>query len=186
MSPMVIAFHAAFQSNNLLASATAGSLGIVVGTGLVGRFIYGAVPSDGGKAVELSDLLARFERLRDAQSRSLANAGAPAQALLARATAPIRAGFLPLLFVLMPLEAIALRLRLARVRRRFPSRAGFVEFRGAVVALARIRWQVRFYASLKRLLRGWRTFHAALAVFLVLAIAAHIAVSLYLGYGWLR
>ncbi len=39
---------------------------IVVSTGMVGRFIYGAVPSDGGKAVELSDLLASFERLRDA------------------------------------------------------------------------------------------------------------------------
>jgi thioredoxin reductase/Pyruvate/2-oxoacid:ferredoxin oxidoreductase delta subunit len=186
MSPMVIAFHAAFQSNNLLASATASSLGIVVSTGLVGRFIYGAVPSDGGKAVELSELLARFERLRDAQAGSLRQAGAPAQALLTRATAPIRAGSLALLFVLMPLEALALRLRLARVRRRFPNRAGFVEFRRAVVALARIRWQIRFYASLKRLLRGWRTFHAALAVFLVLAIAAHIAVSLYLGYGWIR
>ena len=186
MSPMVIAFHAAFQSNNLLASATASSLGIVVGTGLVGRFIYSAVPSDGGKAVELSDLLARFERLRDAQGRSLALAGSAAQALLARATAPIRAGSLALLFVLMPLEAVSLRLQLARVRRRFPNRAGFVEFRRSVVALARIRWQIRFYASLKRLLRGWRTFHAALAVFLVLAIAAHIAVSLYLGYGWLR
>jgi hypothetical protein len=90
-----------------------------------------------------------------------------------------------LLFVGMPLEAMALRLRLARVRRRFGTRREFLEFRRAVVALARIRWQVRFYASLKRLLRGWRAFHATLAVFLVLAIAAHIALSLYLGYGWL-
>ena len=65
MSPLVIAFHAAFQSNNLLASGTAGALAIVVTTGIIGRFIYGAVPSDGGKAVELADLLARFERLRD-------------------------------------------------------------------------------------------------------------------------
>ncbi len=49
--------------------------------------------------------------------------------------------------------------------------------------LARLRWQIRFYASLKRLLRGWRVFHATLATFLVLVIAAHIGVSLYLGYG---
>jgi hypothetical protein len=158
----------------------------VVGTGLVGRFIYGAVPSDGGKATELSDLLARFERLRDAQGRSLAQAGTPARALLERATRPVRAGSMALLFVLMPLEALALRLRLLALRRRFPSRASFVEFRRSVISLARIRWQIRFYASLKRLLRGWRAFHATLAVFLVLAIAAHIAVSLYLGYGWIR
>ncbi|HYD41203.1 MAG TPA: hypothetical protein VEB43_10280 [Anaeromyxobacter sp.] len=39
---------------------------------------------------------------------------------------------------------------------------------------------------MRRLLRGWRAFHASLAVFLVLAIAAHIAVSLFLGYGLVR
>jgi hypothetical protein len=43
--------------------------------------------------------------------------------------------------------------------------------------------QIGFYRSLKALLGGWRLFHATLAVFLVLAIAAHIWVSLYLGYG---
>lgn len=186
MSTPVIAFHAAFRSNNLLASATAAALAIVVGTGLVGRFIYGAVPSDGGKAVELSELLSRFERLRNAQERSLTRAGAAARALLQRATAPLRAGSMALLFVLMPLEAVTLRIRLVRMRRRFVDRAAYVEFRRALIALARIRWQIRFYSSLKRLLRGWRAFHATLAVFLVLAIAAHIAVSLYLGYGWIR
>ena len=36
------------------------------------------------------------------------------------------------------------------------------------------------------ILRGWRAFHASLAVLLVLAIAAHIGLSLYLGYGLLR
>jgi hypothetical protein len=103
--------------------------------------------------------------------------------MLERATAPLKAGSMALLFVLMPLEALVLRARLTRVRRSFSSRAAFLDFRRAVVKLARIRWQIRFYASLKRLLRGWRAFHATLAVFLVLAIAAHIGVSLYLGYG---
>jgi dihydropyrimidine dehydrogenase (NAD+) subunit PreT len=186
MSPLVIAFHSAFQANNLLASSTYYSLCIVVGTGIIGRFIYGAVPSDGGKATELAELQARFERLREDQGESLTLAGAAARALLDRATAPIRAGSMALLFVLMPLEALVLRLRLVWVRRRFPTRAAYLEFRRSVVALARIRWQIRFYASLKRLLRGWRAFHATLAVFLVLAIAAHIGVSLYLGYGLLR
>ncbi|HVO18820.1 MAG TPA: NAD(P)-binding domain-containing protein [Anaeromyxobacter sp.] len=186
MSPLVIAFHAAFQSNNLLASSTYYSLCIVVGTGIIGRFIYGTVPSDGGKAMELADLQARFERLREEQGESLALAGTAAKALLDRATAPIHAGSMALLFVLMPLEALVLRLRLIWVRRHFPTRSAYLEFRRSVVALARIRWQIRFYASLKRLLRGWRAFHATLAVFLVLAIAAHIGVSLYLGYGLLR
>jgi len=115
----------------------------------------------------------------------VATAGPRAEALLRRATEPVRAGALPVLFVRMPLEAIALRLRLSALRGALP-RAEYLELRRAVVALARIRWQIRFYASLKRLLRGWRAFHASLAVFLVLAIAAHIAVSLFLGYGLVR
>jgi dihydropyrimidine dehydrogenase (NAD+) subunit PreT len=39
---------------------------------------------------------------------------------------------------------------------------------------------------LKGLLRGWRVLHASLAGFLVIAITAHIALSLYLGYGLMR
>jgi len=132
MSPLVIAFHAAFQSNNLLATGTAGALVVVVSTGLVGRFIYGLVPSHAGKALELADVLAAYERAKD-EVEGHPDAGPTARA-----------------------------------------------------RLARLRFQVRFYAGLKKLLRGWRLFHASLAVFLVLAIAAHIGVSLYLGYGLLR
>jgi hypothetical protein len=83
-------------------------------------------------------------------------------------------------------ERLLLRLRLLRVRGRFRGTGHYAEFRATLVALARLRWQIRFYASLKRLLRGWRVFHASLAVFLVLVIAAHIGVSLYLGYGLLH
>jgi hypothetical protein len=32
-------------------------------------------------------------------------------------------------------------------------------------------------------MRIWRTLHASLAVLLVIAVAAHVGVSLYLGYG---
>lgn len=41
LSPTVIAFHAAFQSNNFVATATSVCLAVVVGTGLVGRWAYG-------------------------------------------------------------------------------------------------------------------------------------------------
>jgi hypothetical protein len=54
------------------------------------------------------------------------------------------------------------------------------------VLLSKLRLQVAFYQSLKRLLQVWRLFHASLAGFLVIAIAAHIAVSVYLGYVWFR
>jgi hypothetical protein len=98
----------------------------------------------------------------------------------------VTAGSFTLVFLRMPVEALGLRLRLAAVRRKLAGRVRFADFREAVLRLERLRWQIRFYASLKRLLRGWRAFHASLAVFLVLAIAAHIGLSLYLGYGILR
>jgi thioredoxin reductase/Pyruvate/2-oxoacid:ferredoxin oxidoreductase delta subunit len=185
MSPLVIAFHATFQSNNLIATGTAIALGIVVSTGIVGRFIYGVVPLDGGKEVELADLLTRFERIR-ADVAQLPRLSDAARALVARVTSPVEATALSLVFLRLPLESLSLRLRLLLVRRKFPTRARAKEFRGAVLRLEKLRWQIRFYASLKRLLRGWRAFHAALAMFLVVVIAVHIGLSLYLGYGLLR
>ncbi|HET8540013.1 MAG TPA: NAD(P)-binding domain-containing protein [Anaeromyxobacter sp.] len=98
MAPCVIAFHAAFQSRNLLATGTAAALFVVVSTGLVGRFLYGVVHS----------------------TRRRSGIG----------------------------DARAMRL--------------------------------------KAFLGGWRTLHASLAVFLVVAIALHIAVALWLGYGLFR
>ncbi|HET9552455.1 MAG TPA: NAD(P)-binding domain-containing protein [Anaeromyxobacteraceae bacterium] len=183
MSPLVIAFHAAFQSNNVLASATSLALAVVIATGVVGRFIYGVVPAHGGKAEELEDLAGTFERLEAFAAPELAHAGPAAQALLDRATAPVRATSLLALFVRLPFESLGLRLRLRLLRRRLGDHELHAELREALLKLARLRWQLRFYGSLKRLLRGWRVFHATLAVFLVLAIAAHIGVSLYLGYG---
>jgi hypothetical protein len=95
---------------------------------------------------------------------------------------PVEAGSILAVFVRLPFEAVGLRLRLLLLRRHFEDRARFVELRRDLLRLARLRWQLRFYGSLKRLLRGWRLFHASLAIFLVLALFAHVAVSLYLGF----
>jgi uncharacterized membrane protein (DUF485 family) len=183
MSPLVIAFHSAFLANNVFASSTAWALLVVVATGLVGRYIFGLVPAHGGRAEEFEDLAASFERLKAWAAPELARRGAAGRSLIERATAPVRSGSMIALFLRFPFEALGLRLRLRLLRRHFDDRERFAELRRALLRLARLRWQLRFYRSLKRLLRGWRVFHATLAVFLVLALAAHIAVSLYVGFG---
>jgi hypothetical protein len=182
MSPLVIAFHAAFQSNNLLATGTSAALAVVVATGIIGRFIYSMVPA-GAKSAELQDLVASFDSLR--QSLAGSRAAGRARRLVEHVTSPVQAGSFALLFLALPFEAVAIRLRLLLVPR-FGDRTIRRAFRRDLLALSRLRWQIRFYASLKRLLRGWRVFHASLAVFLVLAIAVHIGVSLYLGYGLIK
>ncbi len=182
MSPLVIAFHAAFQMNNQLASGTYSALGVVVGTGIIGRYIYGMVPAHGDAAEELEDLAANFERLRSFAAPELAHTSG-GNALLARATAPVKSGSLVALFLRFPFETAAMRLRLWWLKRKLDDPSHYPDLRAALIKLARLRWQLRFYGSLKKLLRGWRLFHATLAVFLVLALVAHIGVSLYLGYG---
>jgi hypothetical protein len=185
MSPLVIAFHAAFQSRNLLATGTAGALVIVVVTGLVGRYIYGLVPSAGEQAVEIEELQASFVRLRDEVAPVLERVKNPRQveAILARATEPVVRRSVVALLLAFPFQALRARADLLRVRALFPTRDAFDDFREAYQRLRRLRVQIGFFGSLRTLLGAWRIFHASLAVFLVLVIAAHIGVALYLGYG---
>jgi thioredoxin reductase len=187
MSPLVIAFHAAFQSNNQLATGTAAALLVVVLTGIIGRFIYGLVPSDGGKALELSEVNRRWEGLRNRLQPIIERSDNPAllERMFEVVARPARHGSLLFFFLGLPFAALALRLRLLRARFHFQPSA-YREFRAGAVQLARLRVQIGFYKSFKRLLSGWRLFHASLAGFLVVAIAAHIAVSVYLGYVWFR
>ncbi len=187
MSPLVIAFHAAFQSNNVLASGTAGALGVVVFTGIVGRYIYGLVPSAAGKVVEVADLLGKWERLRD-RLRPLVDASddpALLHSMFDEAATQERGRSLMALLVRLPFLRLRDRVRMLRARFHFVQHADFLEFERGYRGLEQMRVQVAFYDGLKRLLRAWRLLHTALAVFLVFTITAHIAVSLYFGYRWI-
>ena len=180
MSPLVIAFHAAFQSNNLLASSTYSALAVVVLTGLVGRWFYGLVPGAGGATLERADLLGQMERLKDRLAHLAPST--PLEPLIAEAgAAPSRAPFVVQLLRSLP-DAAAFRLRLVGALRRIPpgERSGV---RDGLVRLRRLRAQVGLFGGIRRLMRVWRSLHVALAVLLVAALTMHIGVAIYLGYG---
>jgi thioredoxin reductase len=184
MSPVVIAFHAAFQSNNLLATGTFTALGIVVATGLIGRYFYALVPGSTGEAVELADLLGQSERVKSLLRPLLAGAATPGplEALLAEASArPSPAPFAWKLLRSLP-EAVAFRFRLAASLRllKAADRGGV---RDGLLRLQRLRAQAGLFGGIKRLMRAWRSLHASLAILLVIALIAHISVSVYLGFG---
>jgi thioredoxin reductase/Pyruvate/2-oxoacid:ferredoxin oxidoreductase delta subunit len=185
MSPLVIAFHAAFQSRNLLATSTSVAMAVVVITGVVGRYIYGLVPAAAGKALELEDLQGRLVRARAEVEPLLKSARNPAavQRLFDAVATPLPAGSLLHFLLVQPFQALRTRLALWRVTRLFRDKRSRRLFRDDVRELERLRLQIGFFRSIKSLMRVWRIFHASLAGFLVLAIAAHIAVSLFLGYG---
>ncbi|MFL5408933.1 MAG: NAD(P)-binding domain-containing protein [Myxococcales bacterium] len=185
LCPIVIAFHAAFQSNNQLATATASSLLTVVLTGIFGRYVYGFVPSSNGKEIEQKELLKSWEQLKARMEPLIGRA--PGAARLRRtfdsAAKPARTGTLLGLLLRMPLTALTVSIRLRMVRSSFADPEDYELFSEGYSRLHRLRLQVGFYRALKGLMRTWRLFHAVVACFLVLAITAHIAVSLYLGYG---
>ncbi|MBI5543696.1 MAG: NAD(P)-binding domain-containing protein [Deltaproteobacteria bacterium] len=181
MSPLVILFHAAFQANNVLALGTLASLVVVVGTGVIGRFVYGLVPSEGDAALEPADVLAEIERARG-QVEAALPAAAAKELLEALGASKPRSFVSAVLRVAT--ERIRVGSQLRRLRPQVEDAARFAQLQTAVLRLARLKVQVDFLRGFKRLLAGWRLFHAVLAGFLVLAIAAHIGVSLYLGYRW--
>jgi dihydropyrimidine dehydrogenase (NAD+) subunit PreT len=187
MSPLVIAFHAAFLMNNLLAVWTWVALAVVVGTGVFGRFLFGLVPAQAGKVLALSevreqlnDIASQVEpRLEEATNAELV------RSLFAQANEPPRQRS----FLRALLEEPAARGRLARqltsARPYFLDERTYSIFRRSLLQISRSRLQIAFYGALKRLFRGWLVIHVVLAVFMVVLIAAHVSVTLYLGYGWI-
>jgi thioredoxin reductase/Pyruvate/2-oxoacid:ferredoxin oxidoreductase delta subunit len=188
MSPLVIAFHAAFQSRNQLATATFASLCVVVGTGLCGRFVYGLVPNAGGTALELSLVRAQLQReqARLRPSGEATASDARLERLLGQLAPDAAKGRSLLVHLLgLPLRYPLMRAQIRGVRKKFESRARYQDFKGHYLAARRLHMQVTFYRSLRRLLSGWRVFHVVLSVLLVLIIALHVGLSIYLGYRWI-
>ncbi len=187
MSPLTIAFHAAFQSNNMLASITTLFLLIVVVTGIIGRFFYGLIPTADGRTEEFSAVAARWERLKKRVDPLLDGTTSPdvVRSFMVRATRPIEAGPLFSLLWQVPTQYLNNRRLLGTVRPFFKDREHFHDFQNAFFRLDRMRTQVTFYKSLKRFMSIWRVLHVVLAVALVFVITAHIAVSLFVGYRWI-
>ncbi|MBI5068209.1 MAG: NAD(P)-binding domain-containing protein [Deltaproteobacteria bacterium] len=184
MSPVVIAFHAAFQSNNVMASSTYASLGIVVATGLVGRWFYGLLPRAHGRQVELAELLGELTRTRARLEPLLAGGRdhAAVAALLEEAGAPpSRAPFALQLLGSLP-AAVAFRARLAAALHLVPAEDR-PALRRNLTQLRRLRAQAGLFGGIQRLMRVWRSLHVALAALLVVALTSHILLALYLGYG---
>jgi thioredoxin reductase/Pyruvate/2-oxoacid:ferredoxin oxidoreductase delta subunit len=187
LSPLVIAFHAAFQSKNHLATLTAGALSIVVLTGVVGRFIYGLVPSGEDKSGEQHELAKRWQRLSERLGQAAASLTSPdaLEGLVASAVAPAAQSSLGSYLFQLPRQRFSDARELSHAKTLFPTPAEAREFADSFKRLRTLQAQVSFFRSLKRLLAAWRVFHVVLAILLVILIAAHIGVSLFLGYRWI-
>lgn len=181
------AYHSAFQSNNLIATATSGAIAIVVITGLIGRYFYSLLPLQNGKMVDLKSLKQEQTRLLTRMQLLAAHASDPQRTQVAAQEAtefiPARNNLVEL-FTKMPAQAIRSRRQMREVSEMFSERTMREDFERNYMRQLRLRMQIVLYRPLRQLMMTWRFVHIVLACVLVALVATHIAVSLYLGFGW--
>jgi cytochrome b561 len=175
----LVSFHSAFQLRSPIASVSAASLGTVVVTGLLGRFLYALGP--GGVRERLA---AALDAVEDEQPGS--------RVALAEGLAQRRGPDVPAnASLLRSLWAVPSWVRASRDRREIlamilPPR------RQMSRALARASREL--YAAsaadarasgIAALLRSWRALHRFFALLMLAAVLLHAGVAWYYGYRWI-
>lgn len=183
---LLILFHSAFQFRTPIAVVTSISLGVVVVTGIAGRYLYALTPRPDRAALDgaLSSLdeLAPGCSARVHQALAIHKvtqvdthhwliaklAAVPKWALEARSR-----GFL----VSYAIEDVQMTRVLERKERR--------RFRKAKRVVRKYATREVVAVGASSLLQSWRGFHRLLAVILVLLVPVHIAVAWIYGYRWI-
>lgn len=187
MSPLVIGFHAAFLLQNLLAVWTWIALTVVVGTGVFGRFLFGFVPAQAGKVLAISEVrtqLQDIEKQLESRLEEATNAEVVRELFRVANEPPKQRSLVKLIAEDFGVRKKLLK-RIDAARPYFLDDTSYTVFRDGLMAIARLRAQLSFYTGMKRLFRGWLVIHVVLSLFMVVLIAAHVGVSLYLGFNWI-
>jgi hypothetical protein len=175
--------HSALQFRNPMARVTMAALGVVLVSGVVGRFIYLFVPRT--NRARLEENCRVFDAIRP-------GLGAGLLANLMAAPVPAVAGRVTLPKVLWSLPKWALWTR----RRRKIVRTAFAPYRRAQMAelnllRARIEETENLAASEPRavavdyLMRSWRGMHRFFALLMIALMLIHVGVAWYYGYRWI-
>ncbi|TNF28241.1 MAG: hypothetical protein EP329_18250 [Deltaproteobacteria bacterium] len=182
VGPLIVVYHTAFYPRTTVAITAFVSLGVLVLTGVIGRFIYAMVPHTvAGAEMGMGELEARLTEARD----HLATVARPDDPLwqkldqLSRQPLVTPKSSLGCL-LLLPYTLVAtagLRLRLWSLRR---SRRD-VDWHD-VYDIVRIRRRLHTLQLYRRLLRWWRALHRVFALVMVVTLTVHVVILMYLGY----
>jgi cytochrome b561 len=175
----LVSFHSAFQLRTPIASVSAASLGTVVLTGLLGRFLYALGP--GGVRERLGAALEAVEDELPGSRPALAEgiAQRPGPEVPANAS------------LIRSLWAIPWWVRAARDRRDIlemilPPRAQMSRgLRRAVRELYAASAADARASGITALLRSWRALHRFFALLMLAAVFLHAGVAWYYGYRWI-
>lgn len=177
---MLVVFHSAFQIRSTISLITMGSLFVVIGTGIVGRFLYSLAPRP-----DLRRLHGALERL-DQCGPGLGRILHQQVARVPRTSEPAH-GSLVAVITTLPAwlrEQRARRIVIEQVLGHYQQHVP-AELRRLSAPIAECR---RLYAAEVRaaaagaLLRSWRALHRFSALLMVSLVAMHIAIAWYYGF----
>jgi cytochrome b561 len=174
----LVSFHSAFQLRTPIASVSAASLGTVVLTGLLGRFLYALGP--GGVRERLAAALDAVEEEHPGSR------GALAEGLTRRPGPEVP----PNASLLRSLWAVRSWVRASSDRRAIldtilpPRRQMSRELRRASRELYAASAADARASGIAALLRSWRALHRFFALLMLSAVFLHAGVAWYYGYRW--
>lgn len=179
LAASLVSFHSAFQLRTPIASVSAVSLGTVVVTGLLGRFLYALGP--GGVRERLGAALDAVEEVKPGSRTALAEAIAqrPGPNVAANAS------------LLRSLWAVPSWIRAASARRELlamilpPRREMPRELVRAARELYAASAADARASGIAALLRSWRALHRFFALLMLAAVFLHAGVAWYYGYRWI-
>ena len=192
VGPVLIVYHSAFLPRTWMAITAAVALGILVVTGVVGRFILSMIPrSVAGAELGRGELERNLEAARAHLMEHLGEDD-PVWATLDRLSrAPLhiprtKLGCLGLLPVFMA-QTWVLGLRVRRLGRSLSDRLGGTQDERAVRLdsvreLTVVRKRLHVLNVYRELMRWWRGLHRICAVIMVVAASVHVGVATYFGY----
>jgi hypothetical protein len=192
LSAVLAIFHAAFQSNNEVATITSAALFVVVLTGLVGRFLWELVPGVMGLGAAEEERCGHLELLGRLTEAEVARAR---DALNARGSRSGGRWFPAVLRGPGPGprpeddaedddgEELGEEAVLAGVGPPVSLDQALDELR-ASGRLLLLRAQLLGFGAARWAMASWRVLHIGAAFLVLLLVAAHAVLSLYLGFSW--
>jgi hypothetical protein len=179
LAASLVSFHSAFQLRTPIATTSAASLGAVVLTGLIGRFLFALAPSGGRERLRtaLDEIETAIPGSRVALAEAISQRGGP--------EVPANAS------LLRSVLAIPRWRRVSKVRREViellvpprgqqssAQRKATKELISAAAADARA-------SGVGALLRSWRGLHRFFALLMLAAVLLHAGVAWYYGFRWI-
>lgn len=185
LGPFLIVLHASFRVQGLVAIAF-WSMIVVVGSGVVGRYVYVSIPRTlNGHARTMQELEAEQRALVDAVRRQAGGYAAQLERWLL--PVPQQRGVLAALgsAALLDLGERRVQRRLARTLMTLPIDTTVrTQLLGGVQRLRRLSRERALLEPFQRLFGYWHAFHLPLAIVMLLVLAVHIGVAIAFGYAW--